>query len=154
MAKIEAKLKELGLELPAVSAPIGNFAHAQRLGDLLYLSGIGPLKDGKPTITGKLGAGLTLDQGYAAAQQAVLNLLAVVKDELGDLDKVKQIVKLLGMVNSDPSFDKQPAVINGASDLLVKLFGDKGRHARSSVGMAALPMGFPVAIEMIVQIEE
>ncbi len=151
---IEDKLSQMGLKLPAPGKPAGNYVPAVRTGNLVFLSGHGPkLEDGK-LITGKVGADLTLDDGYAAAQRVALVLLASLKSEIGDLDRVRRVVKLLGMVNCTPDFTDQPKVINGASDLLVELFGDKGRHARSAVGMNALPSNIAVEIEMIVEIED
>ncbi len=151
---IEDKLSQMGLKLPAPGKPAGNYVPAARTGHLVFLSGHGPkLEDGK-LITGKVGADLTLDEGYAAAQRVALVLLASLKSEIGDLDRVRRVVKLLGMVNCTPDFTDQPKVINGASDLLVELFGDKGRHARSAVGMNALPSNIAVEIEMIVEIED
>ncbi len=149
----EAMLKKLGIDLPTPQPPVANYVNAVRTGNLLFLSGKGPTgPDGKDVI-GKLGRDLTVDQGYQAARVVGINLLAVLKAELGDLKRVKRVVKVLGMVNSDPAFTQQPQVINGCSDLLVAVFGDKGRHARSAVGMGALPNGIAVEIEMIVEIE-
>jgi enamine deaminase RidA (YjgF/YER057c/UK114 family) len=149
----EERLKELGHALPETPQAIGNYVHAVPTGKLLFLSGKGPDLIGGKHWLGKLGAELTTEQGYEAARDTMLNLLAVLHDELGELSRVKRVVKLLGMVNSTPNFDEQPKVINGASDLLVSIFGDKGRHARSAVGMQSLPGGIPVEIEMIVEIE-
>ncbi len=151
---IESKLTQLGHKLPASGQPAGNYIPAVRTGNLVFLSGHGPkLEDGN-LITGKVGSDLTLDEGYAAAQRVALILLASLKSEIGDLDNVRRIVKLLGMVNCTPDFTDQPKVINGASDLLVELYGDNGRHARSAVGMNALPSNIAVEIEMIVEIED
>ena len=151
----EAKLKELGIELPESPAPIANYVPAVRTGNLLYLSGVGPAKpaDG-PAPTGKLGADLSIEQGYDAARLVGINLIARLKSELGDLGRVNRVVKLLSMVNSTLDFDQQPAVANGCSDLLVDVFGDRGRHARSAVGMAGLPGNIPVEIEMIVEVTD
>src|ERR1700674_2609218 len=148
----EERLKELGHALPQAPKSIGNYVAAVRTGNLLYLSGKGPALTGGRHWLGKLGAELTTEEGYEAARDCMLNLLAVLRDELGELGRVQRVVKLLGMVNSTPNFGEQPKVINGASDLLVNIFGDKGRHARSAVGMQALPGGIPVEIEMIVEI--
>jgi enamine deaminase RidA (YjgF/YER057c/UK114 family) len=123
-----------------------------RTGNLLYLSGKGPDLVGGRQWKGKLGAEYTTEEGYTAARDTMLNLLAVIHEDVGDLSKVSRIVKVLGMVNSTPDFVDQPRVINGASDLLVRVFGDRGRHARSAVGMTALPGGIPVEIEMIVEL--
>lgn len=150
--KAEAKLAELGLPLPAAPGPIANYVRAVRVGNLLFVSGHGPTRDGKYLFTGKLGKDLTVDDGYKAAQLVCLNCLASVREALGDLDRVKRVVKLLGMVNSAPDFGHQPEVINGASDLLVQLYGDSGRHARSAVGMGALPRNIAVEIEMILEV--
>ena len=151
---IEAKLSEMGFELPAPGQPAGNYVPAVRTGNLVFLSGHGPKLEDGGLITGKVGADLTLDEGYAAAQRVALILLASLKSEIGDLDRVHRVVKLLGMVNCTPDFTDHPKVINGASDLLVELFSDKGRHARSAVGMNALPSNIAVEIEMIVEIED
>lgn len=148
---IEQRLHELGLELPEVVQPTGNYRSVVVTGALAFVSGHGPFLDGQPAYVGKLVSGITIEDGYLAAQLAALNCLSSLREELGSLARVKQIVKLLGMVNSDPDFARQPEVINGASDLLTSLFGDLGRHARSAVGMGALPLGIPVEIEMIVQ---
>lgn len=155
MSKIDARLEELGIELPDTPPPIANYVPAVRTGDLLYLSGLGPAAraDGS-TLIGKVGSDLTQEEGYEAARLTGINIISRIKGELGDLDRVKRVVKLLGMVNSDPKFNQQPAVVNGCSDLLVEVFGDKGRHARSAVGMASLPNDIPVEIEVIIEIED
>ncbi len=155
MSRVEDKLEELGITLPQAPSPIANYVPGVRVGNLLYLSGVGPAPspDGKE-YSGKLGTDLTIEEGYAAARLVGINLVSRIKGEIGDLDKVKRIVKLLSMVSSTPSFTQQPAVANGCSDLLVEVFGDKGRHARSAVGMAALPGDIPVEIEMIIEIVE
>jgi enamine deaminase RidA (YjgF/YER057c/UK114 family) len=150
--KVEAKLKEMGLELPPASKPVANYVSAVRTGSLVFLSGHGPVRNDGTLITGKVGADLSLDEGYNAARQVALVLLSSLKAEIGDLDKVNRVVKLLGMVNCTSEFTDQPKVINGASDLLVGVFGEKGRHARSAVGMNSLPMNITVEIEMIVEI--
>jgi len=151
--KVEEKLKEIGLELPPAIQPVANYVTAVRTGNLVFLSGQGPLREDGTLITGKIGSDLTQDEGYEAARRVGLGLLASLKTEIGDLDKVRRVVKLLGMVNCMPDFVDQPGVINGASDLLVDVFGDKGKHARSAVGMNALPMNIAVEIEMIVEVE-
>ena len=143
----EAKIKELGLELPEIPAPGGNYLHAVLTGNHLYLSGKVDL-----SVVGKVGADVTVEQGYAAARKIGLYQLAVMKAELGSLDRVTRVVKVLGMVNSAPDFGQQPAVINGFSDLMVEVFGDIGRHARSAVGMGALPRQVAVEIEAIVEV--
>ena len=148
----EKRLRQLGIVLPAVSSPVATYVNAVQTGNLLFLSGKGPQAvDGKRP-SGKLGRDYTVEQGYAHARSTGLDLLAVMKSELGSLDRVKRIVKLFGMVNCTPEFTEPPWVINGCSDLMVEVFGEKGRHARSAVGMNALPMGIPVEIEMIVEV--
>jgi enamine deaminase RidA (YjgF/YER057c/UK114 family) len=148
----EARIKELGLTLPAAPKPVANYVPAARAGSLLFLSGVLPSRDGKLLVEGKLGRDLTVEQGYEAARIAVLNALAIVRSQVGALSRVKQIVKLVGYVASAEGFVQQPAVINGASDLLVKLFGEAGRHARVAVGAAQLPLNAPVELEIILQV--
>ena len=150
----EARIKELGLTLPQPPKPLGNYVPGVRVGDLLFLSGHGPVRvDGVPAARGKVGRDLSIEDGYKVARDVGINLLASAKTLLGSLDKVKRVVKVLGMVNSAEGFGDQPKVINGFSDLMVEVFGDNGRHARSAVGMAELPMGIPVEIEMILEVE-
>lgn len=149
----EAKLKEMGIELSTPSAPVANYVNAVRTGNLIFLAGKGPLQANGDNITGKVGSDLTIEQGYEAAKITGINQLSVLKAELGNLNKVKRIVKVLGMVNSPPDFTDQPKVVNGYSDLMVAVFGDKGKHARAAVGMAALPGDIAVEIEMIVEVE-
>ena len=149
---VESKLEELGYILPQPPVPVGAYLPAVQVGNLLFLSGTTCYVNGKPLYTGRLGAELTVEQGYKAAQQTALNLLSVIKATLGDLDRVERVVKLNGYVNSAPDFDRQPQVINGASDLFEKLFGAQGRHARTSIGVSDLPAHIPVEIELIVQI--
>ncbi len=154
--EVEKKLTEMGLSLPPSPAPVANYIPAVRSGNLLFVSGHGPalLKDGKiEYIRGKLGKDLTVEQGYDAAKQVMLNILQSIKGIIGDLDKVRRIVKVLGFVNCTEDFPDQPRVINGASDLLVALYGERGRHARSAVGMQQLPFGIAVEIEMVVEVE-
>lgn len=150
----EAKLKELGIELSTPSAPVANYVNAVRTGNLIFLSGKGPLKSDGTNITGRLGENLSIEQGYEAAKITGINQLSVLKAELGNLNKVKRIIKVLGMVNSTPDFSDQPKVVNGYSDLMVAVFGDRGKHARAAVGMAALPGNIAVEIEMIVEVED
>lgn len=150
----EAKAAELGLDLSAPGAPMANYVPAVRSGDLVFLSGHGPARPDGGFVTGKVGDGLSVEQGYDAARLTTINLLASLRAEIGSLDKVSRIVKLLCMVNCPPDFGQQPQVANGASDLLVELFGEAGRHARSAVGMASLPAGIAVEIEMIVQVTD
>jgi enamine deaminase RidA (YjgF/YER057c/UK114 family) len=150
----EANLEALGIQLPIPMPPPGiNFKLAVQTGNLLFLSGGGPQKPDGSFVTGKLGEDLTIEEGYEAARLTVINQLGVLKATLGDLGRVKRIIKLFGMVGATPAFTEHPAVINGASDLLVEVFGDCGRHARSAVGMGSLPFGIPVEIEMIVEVE-
>ncbi|MCH6233005.1 RidA family protein [Cognataquiflexum rubidum] len=150
----EQKLKDLGIVLPEASSPVANYVNAVRSGNLLFLAGKGPgLPDGT-FITGKVGQDLTIEEGKEAARMVAINQLAVLKAELGDLNKVKRVVKVLGMVNCNSDFTQQPQVINGFSDLMVEVFGEKGKHARSAVGMNALPMNIAVEVELIVEIED
>jgi enamine deaminase RidA (YjgF/YER057c/UK114 family) len=154
--EVEKKLVELGLSLPPSPAPVANYVPAVRSGNLLFVYGHGPdfVKDGKiEYIRGKLGRDLTVEQGYEAAKQVMLNILQSIKGVIGDLDNVRRIVKVLGFVNCTEDFPDQPKVINGASDLLVALYGERGRHARSAVGMQQLPFGIAVEIEMVVEVE-
>ena len=148
----EAKLKELGLTLPDPPKPVANYVPVVRVGDLLFLSGVLPSRDGQLIMTGKLGQELTIEQGKAASRVAVLNGLSIIRHAAGSLDRVKQIVKMVGHIASAPGFTDQPQVLNGASDLLVAVFGDAGRHARVAVGAAELPRQAPVEIELIVQL--
>jgi enamine deaminase RidA (YjgF/YER057c/UK114 family) len=149
----EARLKELGITLPAQSRPVANYVAAVRVGNLLFVSGHGPVNDGKIKMAGKLGRDVTVDEGYQVARTVAMNCLSSIRAELGSLDKVKRFVKLLGMVNCTEDFKEQPKVINGCSDLLVEVFGEAGKHARSAVGMQALPFAIPVEIEMVVEVE-
>lgn len=150
----EAKLKEKGIVLNTPSKPVANYVNAVRVGNLLFLAGKGPTKPDGTNITGKLGKDLSIEQGYEAARWVAINHLGVIKAELGSLNKVKRVVKVLGMVNCEADFKDQPKVINGYSDLMVEIFGEKGKHARSAVGMNALPNGIAVEVEVIVEIEE
>lgn len=148
----EGMLKELGLELPSPPKPVATYVPAVLAGDLLFVSGVLPVRDGRLEQEGKLGRELTVEQGYESARLAVLNALAIVRQELGTLDRVRRVVRLVGHVASAEGFVQQPAVVNGASDLLVKLFGDAGRHARVAVGAAQLPLNAPVELELILQV--
>ena len=150
----EARLAELGVELPEPPSPVANYVNGVRSGNLIFLAGKGPKRRDGGEIRGKLGAGLSVEEGYEAARLTAINQLAVLKGMLGDLDRVVRVVKVLGMVNSDPDFVDQPAVINGFSDLIVEIFGERGRHARAAVGMASLPRGQAVEIEMIVEVRD
>lgn len=149
----DAKLSELGIKLPEPTKPMANYVKAVRTGNLIYLAGHGPTKPDGSNITGKVGRDLTIEEGYQAARLTAINLIATLKSEVGDLNKVKRIVKVLGMVNCHSDFTEQPKVINGASDLFVGLFGDKGKHARSAVGMGSLPSNIAVEIEIVVEVE-
>lgn len=149
----DKKLKELGVELYTPTKPMANYVKAVRTGNLIFLAGHGPTFADNTNITGKVGKDLTLEQGANAARQVGIALLSTLKGEIGDLNKVKRIVKVLGMVNCTDTFTDQPKVINGFSDLMVAIFGEKGKHARSAVGMNALPQNIAVEIEMIVEVE-
>jgi len=144
----DKRLKELGIQLPAVTPPVANYVNAVRTGNLLFLAGKGP----GGSVSGKLGREFNIEQGYEHARSVGLALLAVMRQELGSLDRVKRVVKVLGMVNGTPEFTDQPKVINGCSDLFVEVLGERGKHARSAVGMGSLPSGIPVEIEAIVEI--
>jgi len=148
----EARLKELGLVLPAVAKPVANYVPYRIAGNILYLSGQGPRDENGNNLSGKLGADISIEEGYRRARLVGLGLLAAMRDALGSLDRVDYVVKLLGMVNATPDFNDPPKVINGCSDLFVEVFGDRGKHARSAVGMGSLPMGIPVEIEVIVEV--
>lgn len=149
---IDKKLQELGLSLPSPPRPVANYVPSLCSGNLLFTSGILPMKDGRPAFTGKLGGGLSVEEGRKAAREAALNALAVVREELGDLDRVNRIIRLTGHIASAPGFIEQPAVLNGASDLLVSLFGDRGRHTRVALGAAELPLNSPVELELLIEI--
>ncbi len=151
---VEARLKDLGITLIKPPAPVANFKTAVKVGNMLYLSGHGPDKPGGGQVIGKVGADLTTEQGKEAARLVGISLLSTIKSEIGDLNKVKRIVKVLGMVNAIPTFGQQPQVMNGFSDLMVQVFGENGRHARSSVGVGSLPSNIPVEIEMIVELKD
>jgi enamine deaminase RidA (YjgF/YER057c/UK114 family) len=148
----EKKLSELGLTLPAPPAPVATYVPAVRAGELLFLSGMLPFRDGRVAFRGKLGKELTVEQGYDASKLALLNALAIVKQECQTLDAIGQVVRLVGHVASSEGFIQQPAVLNGASDLLVKIFGNAGRHARLAVGAAELPLEAAVELELIFQL--
>ncbi len=149
----DKKLKDMGIELFSPPKPIANYVKAVRTGNLIYLAGQGPSKADGSLILGKLGKDMTIEQGYEAAKQTGVAVLSTLKGEIGDLNKVKRIIKVLGMVNCTPDFIDQPKVINGFSDLMVNVFGEKGKHARSAVGMMSLPNGMAVEVEMIVEVE-
>jgi enamine deaminase RidA (YjgF/YER057c/UK114 family) len=144
----EKKLKELGIQLLPVTPPVANYVNAVRTGNLLFLAGKGPAGG----VTGVVGRDITVEQAYQHARSTGLALIAVMKDELGSLERVRRIVKVLGMVNAVPEFKDQPKVINGCSDVFVEVFGERGKHARSAVGMGSLPNNIPVEIECIVEV--
>ena len=149
----EQKLSKMGITLPEASSPVANYVNGVQTGNLIFLSGKGPLQSNGKYITGKLGKSLSIEEGYKAAQLTGVNQLAVIKSMLGNLSRVKRIVKVLGMVNATPEFTDHPKVINGYSDLMVAVFGEKGKHARAAVGMGSLPSDIAVEIEMIVEVE-
>ena len=150
----EENLKTLGIILPKQSTPIANYVNYVKTGNLIYFSGSGPAVEDEGYVRGKLGKDMTIEQGREAARITGINMIANLKNAVGDLNKVKRIVKVLGMVNSTESFTDQPKVINGFSDLMVAVFGEKGKHARSAVGMASLPLNMAVEVEMIVEVED
>jgi enamine deaminase RidA (YjgF/YER057c/UK114 family) len=150
---IAERLTELGLQLPPVPKPIGNYVAGVQVGNLLFMSGIGPRLPEGGVITGKLGADMTVEQGYDAALVVGLNMLANIESVIGSLDRIERVVKVLGMVNCTPDFNDMPKVINGFSDLFVELLGpERGRGARSAVGMVSLPNQIAVEVEMVLQI--
>ncbi|WP_206997048.1 RidA family protein [Trinickia mobilis] len=148
------RLRHRGLALPQVPAPIGNFTHCVREGNLLFLSGQGPVNEKGELMTGKVGADVSADEAYRHAELVGLNLLSVLHQELGDLGRVRRIVKLLGMINATPDFEEHPRVINGCSDLFVDILGDAGRHSRSAVGVGSLPRNITVEIEAVVAVRD
>ena len=151
--EIENRLKEIGIELPSPVKPVANYVTTVQTGNLVFTSGHGPVNVSGDLQTGQLGADMTVEEGYQSARLVGLGLISTLKDALGDLDRIKRVVKVVGFVNSTPAFLDHPKVINGVSDLLVEVFGDKGRHARSAVGMVQLPGGIPVEVEVIVEVE-
>ena len=144
----------MGIKLPEIGEPVANFVHVTKAGNLLFLAGKGPKDARGNSITGKVGMDLTKEQAYQAAKTIAWQHIAVIKNEIGDLSKVKRVVKVLGMVNSVPEFTDHSFVINGYSDALVEVFGDKGKHARSAVGMGSLPSNIAVEVEVILEIED
>ncbi len=148
----EDTLRRLGLQLPPAPKPVANYIPAVLSGRLLFLSGVIPVREGALALSGKVGRDLTVEQGYDAARIALLNALAIVRSEAGSLDRVKRVVRMVGYVASAEGFVQQPAVVNGASDLLVQLFDQAGRHARIAVGTSELPMGAPVELELILEL--
>ncbi len=154
-ADVEARLQELGIELPNPPAPVANYVRSVRTGNLVFLAGHGPLKPEGGYVTGKVGQDLTLEEGYEAARLTAIALLASLKAEIGDLNKVTRIVKVTGMVNTTADFTEHPQVINGFSDLMVEVLGEeRGKHARAAVGMASLPINIAVEIEMVVEVAD
>jgi enamine deaminase RidA (YjgF/YER057c/UK114 family) len=152
VSRTAARLTELGIELPSPFPPVGSYLSCSRTGNLLYVGGHGPV-DGSTTVIGKVGGDLTLEQGRDAARTTALSILATMQAELGDLDRVRQMIKVFGMVNVAPGFTNTPAVIDGCSDVLVEIFGDAGKHTRSAVGLAELPFGIAVEIELIAEVD-
>lgn len=151
---VEKRIQELGIQLYAPEPPIGNYVRAVRSGNLVFLAGHGPRKPEGGYMTGKVGIDIDIEQAKEAARLTAISLLSSLKAEIGDLNKVKRIVRVFGMVNCDDSFTEQPQVINGCSDLLVEIFGEQGKHARAAVGMISLPINISVEIEMIVELKE
>ena len=154
MSIVEDKLREIGMQLPPAPPPQAVYIPFRRIGNLVFTAGTGPLRDDAFVYKGKVGSDLTVEEGYKAARIAMLNLLSIIKDSVGDLDRVNQIVKVTGFVASAPGFDKQPEVMNGASELLEILYGERGRHARSAIGVNELPQNIPVEIEMIAEVRD
>lgn len=148
----EEKLKELGITLPEAPKPLGFYLPAVRAGEFLFLSGMLPVKEGRLLYKGKVGKEISLEEAREAAKATLINALSVIKGEIGDLDKIKRIVRLSGYVASAPEFDQQPSVLNAASEILSEIFGDKGLHSRIAIGVSELPMGSPIEIELIVQV--
>jgi enamine deaminase RidA (YjgF/YER057c/UK114 family) len=146
---VEEKLKELGFNLPVVAKPVAEYVPAKRVGDLIYVSGQGPIRDGKAVYIGQVGGAVSPDEAYKAAEICALNCLAAIKSVVGSLEKVEEIVQVRGFVNSADDFHDQPKVINGASEVLVRVFGDRGRHVRAALGTSNLPGNIPVEIEMV-----
>lgn len=149
----EARLQELGITLSTPPSPVANYVNTVLTGNLLYISGKGPLQDDGTYIQGKVGENLSLEEGYQAARITGINLISTLKAAVGDLKKVKRIVRVTGMVNAASDFTEHPKVVNGCSDLLVAVFGEKGKHTRAAVGMSSLPSNIAVEIDMIVEVE-
>lgn len=150
----EENLAALGIQLPLIKSPIANYVNVVRAGNLLYLSGKGPIDAEGKWITGKLGSELTIEEGYEAARKVAIEHIAVLKSELGELAEVRRIVKVTGMVNSTPDFMQHPKVLNGYSDMMVAVFGEAGKHARTAVGMCSLPFDMAVEVDIIVEIAD
>jgi len=151
--KIENKMKEIGLILPEVPKPIAEYIPAKKMDNLVFTSGQGPIKDGKFVYVGKVGGEVSMEEGYECAKMCALNCLAAIKSVIGSLDEIDEVIKIKGYVNSTPDFYRQPEVVNGASELIVKIFGEKGKHTRSALGTSVLPGNIPVELEMIVSIK-
>ena len=151
---VEERIKELGINLPIPGAPVANYVNSVRTGNLVFMAGKGPKNADGDYVTGKVGVDLTIEEGYAAARLTAIQQIAALKAELGDLNKVVRVVKVLGMVNAEPGFTQQPEVINGFSDLIVEVFGARGKHARAAVGMASLPRNIACEIELIVEVRD
>ncbi|MCX2742796.1 RidA family protein [Mangrovivirga sp. M17] len=151
---VEKKVAELGINLTEPGAPVANYVNAVRSGNLVFLAGKGPKKEDGTYITGKVGSDLTVEQGYEAARYTAIQQLSSLKAEIGDLNNVVRIVKVHGMVNADPDFADHPSVINGFSDLIVEVFGERGKHARAAVGMGSLPSNIAVEIEVVVEVRD
>lgn len=150
MDAVERRLAQLGLELPAVPTPVAEYVPAKRVGQLIFVSGQGPIREGKAIYTGRVGEEVSAQEAYEAAQLCCLNALAAIKALTGSLDRIEEVVHVRGFVNSGAGFYDQPRVVNGASELLVSLFGEKGRHARAALGTSSLPGNIPVEIEVVV----
>ena len=151
--QIEKRLEELGISLPEAATPVANYVTTVQTGNLVFTSGHGPGTGEDKIYKSQLGTDAEIEDGYQSARQVAINLIGTLKQALGDLDRIQRIVKVVGFVNSSSTFTDQPAVVNGASDLFVEVFGDKGKHTRSAVGMAQLPGGIPVEVEMVVEID-
>lgn len=151
--QIEKRLEELGITLPQAATPVANYVTTVQTGNLVFTSGHGPGTGEGKIYKSQLGTDAEIEDGYQSARQVAIGLIGTLKQALGDLDRIRQIVKVVGFVNSAPTFTDQPAVVNGASDLFVEVFGDKGKHTRSAVGMSQLPGGIPVEVEMVVEID-
>ena len=151
--QIEKRLEELGITLPLAATPVANYVTTVQTGNLVFTSGHGPGTGEGKIYKSQLGTDAEIEDGYQSARQVAINLIGTLKQALGDLDRIQRIVKVVGFVNSAPTFTDQPAVVNGASDLFVEVFGDRGKHTRSAVGMSQLPGGIPVEVEMVVEID-
>jgi enamine deaminase RidA (YjgF/YER057c/UK114 family) len=154
MSKVEARLQEMGLAVPTPAKPVAAYVPTMRTGNLVFTAGQVPFVNGELRYRGKLGREITIEQGYDSARICALNCLGALKAEIGDLDRVRRVVKVVGFVASADGFTDQPKVINGASELLVAAFGEAGKHARSAVGVAELPLGCPTEVEMVVEVSE